>query len=68
MESFLCSGKQRDVLFGFPHEQTHLRDTGMPQSHSITLHPGFVHAREPLAVLKAFITIAMDVFKMTLEG
>lgn len=39
----------------------------MPQPRSVTLHPGFVHAQQPLAVLKAFITIAMGVFKMTLE-
>lgn len=51
-----------------PHEQTHLQDTGMPQPRSVTLHPGFVHAHEPLAMPKAFITVEMDVFKPTLEG
>lgn len=40
----------------------------MPQPCSVTLHPGFVHAHKPLAVLKAFIAIAMGVFKPNLEG
>ncbi|GAA6098046.1 uncharacterized [Tachysurus ichikawai] len=58
--------KEKDGLFGFPHEQTHLQDTGMPQARSVTLHPNFVHAQELLAVLKAFITIAMGVFNLRL--
>lgn len=39
----------------------------MPQARNVTLHPGFVHAQDPLAELKAFITFAMGVFKLILE-
>lgn len=39
----------------------------MPQPHSVTLHPSFVHAQETLSLLKAFITVAMGGFNLTLE-